>query len=121
MSAGLTEKLSKPIIAKPSFWPALATLFFGSFVGMYHVVSLNVSLPGFIGIFHTDLGKVQWIITGFSLACGVIAPASGYAGDRFGVSYFAWRALRLPRCSAPSLGIFTRLSPSAFCRVYSAD
>ncbi|WP_238403817.1 DHA2 family efflux MFS transporter permease subunit [Paenibacillus paridis] len=84
MSAGLTEKLNKPFIAKPSFWPALATLFFGSFVGMYHVVSLNVSLPGFIGIFHTDLGKVQWIITGFSLACGVIAPAGGYAGDRFG-------------------------------------
>ncbi|OBZ11332.1 DHA2 family efflux MFS transporter permease subunit [Bacillus sp. FJAT-26390] len=84
MSAGLTEKLNKPLSANQSFWPALATLFFGSFVGMYHVVSLNVSLPGFIGIFQTDLGKVQWIVTGFSLACGVIAPASGYAGDRFG-------------------------------------
>jgi MFS family permease len=84
LSAGLTEKLNKPLSAKQSFWPALATLFFGSFVGMYHVVSLNVSLSGFIDIFQTDLGKVQWIVTGFSLACGVIAPVSGYAGDRFG-------------------------------------
>lgn len=82
--AGWTEKLSKPLLSKTSFWPALATLFFGSFVGMYHVVSLNVSLPGFMGIFHTDLGRVQWIVTGFSLACGVIAPAAGYAENRFG-------------------------------------
>ncbi|WP_246096553.1 DHA2 family efflux MFS transporter permease subunit [Paenibacillus sinopodophylli] len=84
MSVGRTSIQSKPLFAKASFWPALATLFFGSFVGMYHVVSLNVSLPGFIGIFNTDLGKVQWIITGFSLACGIIAPASGYAESRFG-------------------------------------
>ncbi|MWV44513.1 DHA2 family efflux MFS transporter permease subunit [Paenibacillus sp. HJL G12] len=66
------------------FWPILATLFLGSFVGMYHVVSLNVSMPGFIGIFHTELSTVQWIITGFSLACGIIAPISGYVSDRFG-------------------------------------
>lgn len=62
----------------------LAILFFGSFVGMYQVVSLNVSLPGFIGIFHTNLQTVQWIVTGFALASGVIVPVSGYASDRFG-------------------------------------
>lgn len=66
------------------FWPVLATLFLGSFVGMYHVVSLNVSMPGFMGIFQTELNTVQWIITGFSLACGIIAPLSGYVNDRFG-------------------------------------
>ncbi|UNK19500.1 DHA2 family efflux MFS transporter permease subunit [Paenibacillus sp. N3/727] len=66
------------------FWPVLITLFLGSFVGMYHVVSLNVSLPGFIGIFDTELRTVQWIITGFSLACGMITPVSGYLCDRFG-------------------------------------
>ncbi|MGG0168637.1 DHA2 family efflux MFS transporter permease subunit [Paenibacillus dokdonensis] len=66
------------------FWPMLMTLFLGSFVGMYHVVSLNVSMPGFITIFHTELRTVQWIITGFSLACGIIAPVSGYVCDRFG-------------------------------------
>ncbi|WP_240913445.1 DHA2 family efflux MFS transporter permease subunit [Paenibacillus favisporus] len=66
------------------FWPVLLTLFCGSFVGMYPMVSLNVSLPGFIGIFHTGLGTVQWIITGFTLAFGMIAPVSGYLSSRFG-------------------------------------
>ncbi|BBH23571.1 hypothetical protein Back11_49160 [Paenibacillus baekrokdamisoli] len=73
-----------PATARKSIWPALITLFFGSFVGVYPVVSLNVSLHGFIGIFHTELITVQWIVTGFTLAAGVIAPVSGYAGDRFG-------------------------------------
>ncbi|MEI0737663.1 MFS transporter [Paenibacillus sp. JTLBN-2024] len=66
------------------FWPVLLTLFCGSFVGMYPMVSLNVSLPGFIGIFHSGLGTVQWIITGFTLAFGMIAPVSGYLSNRFG-------------------------------------
>lgn len=70
--------------AELPFWPLLITLFLGSFAGMYHVVSLNVSLPGFIGIFDAELSTVQWIITGFSLACGMITPVSGYLVDRFG-------------------------------------
>ncbi|CAM4469924.1 DHA2 family efflux MFS transporter permease subunit [Paenibacillus phoenicis] len=73
------------------FWPILLTLFLGSFAGVYHVVSLNVSLPGFIGIFHAELNTVQWVITGFSLACGMIAPVSGYVCLRFGSKrVFLW-------------------------------
>ncbi|MCR8656211.1 DHA2 family efflux MFS transporter permease subunit [Paenibacillus endoradicis] len=70
--------------ARSPFWPAMTIIFLGSFVGMYHVVSLNVSLPGFMAIFDSDLQRVQWIITGFALACGMVAPISGYAIDRFG-------------------------------------
>lgn len=84
MSAVIPDMTTIQAPAKPRLWPVLATLFFGSFVGMYHVVSLNVSLPGFITIFDTELRTVQWILTGFSLASGVIVPVSGYAGDRFG-------------------------------------
>ncbi|MGO4370356.1 DHA2 family efflux MFS transporter permease subunit [Paenibacillus sp. MCAF20] len=68
----------------PSFWPVLAAIFIGSFVGMYHVVSLNVSLPGFIHIFGTELRTVQWMITGFTLASGIVIPISGFAMERFG-------------------------------------
>ncbi|MBB3112494.1 EmrB/QacA subfamily drug resistance transporter [Paenibacillus phyllosphaerae] len=67
-----------------SFWPVLVTIFLGSFAGMYHVVSLNVSLPGFIGIFDTELRVVQWMLTGFTLASGIIVPVTGYAMKRFG-------------------------------------
>ncbi|WP_342045860.1 DHA2 family efflux MFS transporter permease subunit [Bacillus sp. OTU530] len=66
-----------------SYRLSLITLFIGSFVAVYHIVSLNVSLPGFIQIFHSELGTVQWLITGFTLATGIIAPISGYLGNRF--------------------------------------
>jgi len=82
LSANLTHAAVK---LKPSpFWPAISILFLGSFVGMYHVVSLNVSLHGFIAIFDVELQQVQWIITGFTLTSGMVAPISGYAMNRFG-------------------------------------
>lgn len=74
----------EPAASFPAFWPILTAIFIGSFVGMYHVVSLNVSLPGFIRIFGTELQTVQWMMTGFTLASGIVIPISGYAMERFG-------------------------------------
>ena len=62
----------------------LTALVIGSFISIYQTVSLNVALPGFMEIFNTDLNTVQWLMTGFTLATGIIAPLSGYLGNRFG-------------------------------------
>jgi|GEM_PF-627694 len=56
----------------------------GSFIGTYHTVSLNVSIPAFADIFEADPASLQWLVTGFMLAAGMIAPISGYLGARFG-------------------------------------
>ncbi|MFD2384478.1 DHA2 family efflux MFS transporter permease subunit [Paenibacillus xanthanilyticus] len=64
-------------------WRTLMTLIVGSFIGIYHVVSLNVALPGFMTIFGAELSTVQWLVTGFTLATGIIAPLSGYFGDKW--------------------------------------
>ncbi len=61
----------------------LIILMMGSFFGVYHTVSLNVTLPAFAVIFHAELASVQWLVTGFALATGIIAPISGYLGERF--------------------------------------
>ncbi|QKS48846.1 DHA2 family efflux MFS transporter permease subunit (plasmid) [Paenibacillus cellulosilyticus] len=63
----------------------LATLFLGSFLSIYHVVSLNAVLPGFIAIYQADLSTVQWLMTGFTLATGMAAPVSAYLEERFGM------------------------------------
>ncbi|GMK40998.1 MFS transporter [Paenibacillus sp. CCS19] len=63
----------------------MATLFLGSFLSIYHVVSLNAVLPGFIKIFHADLSTVQWLMTGFTLAMGMAAPVTAYLEERFGI------------------------------------
>lgn len=62
----------------------LTALVIGSFISIYQSVSLNVALPGFMDLFHTNLNTVQWLMTGFILATGIIAPLCGYLGNRFG-------------------------------------
>ncbi|GIP59248.1 DHA2 family efflux MFS transporter permease subunit [Paenibacillus sp. FSL W8-0186] len=63
--------------------PVLYVLILGSFISVYNTCSMNVGLPAFIDIFDSDLATVQWLMTGFTLATGVIIPLSGYLGDRF--------------------------------------
>lgn len=62
----------------------ITALVMGAFISIYQTVSLNVALPGFMKIFDADLITVQWLMTGFTLATGIIAPLCGYLGNRFG-------------------------------------
>ncbi|GFN33387.1 MFS transporter [Paenibacillus curdlanolyticus] len=78
----------------------MAALFLGSFLSIYHVVSLNAVLPGFIAIFHTDLQTVQWLMTGFTLATGMAAPLCAYLEERFGARrLFLLCTIMLTLCS----------------------
>ncbi|WP_373323015.1 DHA2 family efflux MFS transporter permease subunit [Desulforamulus aquiferis] len=45
---------------------------------------VNVALPRFMTLFGSEPDKIQWILTGYMLASGVVVPITGYLGDRFG-------------------------------------
>lgn len=45
--------------------------------------TINVAFPVFLKDFHAGIGTVQWMITGYLLATGVIAPVVGYFGDKW--------------------------------------
>jgi len=47
-----------------------------------HIV--NVALPTLTKQFHTDIGTLQWVVTGYILGLAMFIPASGWLGDRFG-------------------------------------
>jgi len=68
----------------PTGWSGQFALMAGSFIGTYHTVSLNVSIPAFADIFEADPASLQWLVTCFMLAAGMTAPISGYLGARFG-------------------------------------
>ncbi|MGM9927425.1 MAG: MDR family MFS transporter [Bacillus sp. (in: firmicutes)] len=69
----------------------ILAIIIADFIAVYQIVSLNTSLPGFISIFNSDLATVQWLMTGFTLAAGVVAPICGYLSDRFGNRHlFLW-------------------------------
>ncbi|WP_246073118.1 MDR family MFS transporter [Paenibacillus dokdonensis] len=64
------------------FWSIIFAVFFGNFMATLSTTSINVALPVFMNDFHAELNTVQWMMSGFMLATGVIAPIIGFMGDK---------------------------------------
>jgi EmrB/QacA subfamily drug resistance transporter len=45
---------------------------------------VNVAIPTIMNIFNTDISTVEWVVTIYMLALGVVVPLSGWLGDRLG-------------------------------------
>lgn len=45
--------------------------------------TVNIALPTFMQIFHTDLSTAQWLMIGYMLALGMVMPMTGYFGERY--------------------------------------
>ncbi len=46
---------------------------------------VNVTIPTFEKVFNTDIQGIQWVLTGYLLALGIITPVAGYLADNFGI------------------------------------
>lgn len=64
--------------------PMLIAIFFAVFLATIGTSTINIALAVLMNDFQTDLSVVNWTITGFMLAAGVIAPLSGFLGQKFG-------------------------------------
>jgi len=62
----------------------LFALGLGALVGCLNMMIFNVALPTMATVFDAPLSKVQWLTSGYMLAAGMMIPAVGYLGDRFG-------------------------------------
>ncbi|MBQ5863100.1 MAG: MFS transporter, partial [Peptococcaceae bacterium] len=62
----------------------LLTLGLGALVGCLNMMIFNVVLPTMATVFNSPLSTVQWLTSGYMLAAGIMIPAVGYLGDRFG-------------------------------------
>ncbi|MGZ4111945.1 MAG: MFS transporter, partial [Tumebacillaceae bacterium] len=56
------------------FAPVMVAIFFGAFMSTLAMSMINVAIPNLMSHFQTDLDSVQWTLTGFMLATGIIAP-----------------------------------------------
>jgi EmrB/QacA subfamily drug resistance transporter len=64
------------------FWSIIFAVFFGNFMATLSTTTINVALPVFMDDFEASLNTVQWMMSGFMQATGVIAPIIGFLGDR---------------------------------------
>lgn len=68
--------------AKVSFWPIMVAIGVGNFVAALSSTTVTIMLPVFMQEFSTTIIMVQWVITGYMLASGMVAPMIGYLADR---------------------------------------
>ncbi|MBQ2994427.1 MAG: MFS transporter, partial [Peptococcaceae bacterium] len=64
--------------AKVSFWPIMIAIGVGNFVAALSSTTVTIMLPVFMQEFSTTIIMVQWVITGYMLASGMVAPMIGY-------------------------------------------
>ena len=65
-------------------WLALIAMMLGVFLSSLVSSSVNVALPKMMAVFGVNAASIQWIVTAYTLVCGVVVPMSGYLCDRFG-------------------------------------
>lgn len=66
-------------------WQVLMVVIFGSFMVVLDSTVVNVTIPTFERVFHTGISGIQWVLTGYLLALGIITPVAGYLADNFGI------------------------------------
>ena len=62
----------------------LPVLLIPAFMALLAVSSVNVALPAIDDSLHAGTSGLQWVVSGYTLAFGVILVAAGRAGDIFG-------------------------------------
>ncbi|MHB1953808.1 MAG: DHA2 family efflux MFS transporter permease subunit [Sulfobacillus sp.] len=63
---------------------ALAVLVIGAFMAILDSSIVNIAVPKLESVFSVDTAQVQWVVTIYLLVLGVVVPAAGYLGERFG-------------------------------------
>ncbi|MDQ3900517.1 MAG: DHA2 family efflux MFS transporter permease subunit [Actinomycetota bacterium] len=64
----------------------LAVLIAGMFMSVLDISIVNVAIPTIQNEFGVTTDDVQWVVTAYTLALGVVVPVTAWLGDRFGLS-----------------------------------
>ncbi len=76
-------------------WWVLITVVFGAFASILDSTIVNTALPRIQADFGADLHEASYVATGYTLAAGVIVPASGFLANRFGIKRIYLASLTL--------------------------
>ncbi|CEP68479.1 Tetracycline resistance protein TetB/drug resistance transporter [Moorella glycerini] len=63
---------------------AVLVALIGAFMAILDSSIVNVALPTMMRVFNTDTATIEWVVTIYMLALGVVVPLSGWLGDKLG-------------------------------------
>jgi EmrB/QacA subfamily drug resistance transporter len=70
--------------ARMSMGAVLAVVIAGAFLVILNNSIVNVAVPGLMKIFQATPDQMQWILSGYMLAMGVVIPVTGFLADKWG-------------------------------------
>ena len=73
---------------KVPFWSVMIAIGVGNFVAALSSTTVIIMLPVFMKEFSSDIVTVQWVLTGYMLSSGIIAPLIGYLADRLSLDVY---------------------------------
>jgi len=56
----------------------------GGFMSILDSSIVNVAISKMIEVYHASYSQIEWVVTVYMLALGVVIPFSGWAGDKYG-------------------------------------
>ena len=98
----------------------LTVLVVGMFMSILDTDIVNVAVPTMQREFGSTTDQVQWVATIYTLALGIVVPASGWLGDRFGLDRIYNVALVAFAAGSALCGVAWSLNSLLFFRVVQA-
>jgi EmrB/QacA subfamily drug resistance transporter len=99
---------------------ALFTLIIGAFMSILDSTIVNIAVPAIMHDFNTNTQGVQWVLTIYLLALGVVTPLSGWLGDRYGYKRIYILALAIFTAGSAMSGLSWSLTSLTAARIIQA-
>src|ERR1700733_16163130 len=65
-------------------WRAVSIVLVGAFMALLDTTIVNVALPTIKDSLHASPASLEWVVSAYALAYGLVLVPAGRAGDRFG-------------------------------------
>lgn len=99
---------------------ALFVLVIGAFMSILDSSIVNIAIPTIENQFGVNTAQVQWVVTVYLLALGVVVPASGWLGERYGLKQIYIFALIVFTIGSALCGLSWSLGALTLFRVLQA-
>src|SRR5580693_2941484 len=83
-AAAGTTAAGPPSEADGHGWRAVSIVLVGAFMALLDTTIVNVALPAIHTGLHASPASLEWIVSGYALAYGLVLVPAGRVGDRIG-------------------------------------
>ena len=99
-----SHRHASPAGVDRSRWLALAVVLAGAFVILLDATIVNVAVPSIQQSLRASYGAIEWAVSGYALAYGLLLVPAGRLADRYEAisTRSAWRWCRRRCCCSPT-------------------